>query len=665
MVEEADDQMNELIAPAFMSAKEVLGYDLPTYLYRMPEEQRTGQARRHPVIIVGAGLVGLTAALDLACRDIPVVVLDDSDTVGARGLSSRGINFARRSLEIWDRLGIGQRVAEKGVVWNTHRTYQGSDTIYAYEMNLEADQKHPAILALQQYHVEQILIERLANFDVADVRWRNEVTGVTSLPDHAFLEVQTPDGTYQTEAEYLLACDGAHSTVRRSLDLDSAAMAFDRWFISDVKIDTPIARERHLWIDPPFHEGRCVLLIEMADGIWRTDMQLGEDVDMSDAVTPERAMARLGRMFGDDVSIGIVWAGAYSFQFRVLDQFRHGRIFFLGDAAHENPPFGGRGGNGGIQDADNLVWKLDLVLNRLAPDTLLNSYQSERYPAAVENIAQTARSCWFLSPQTNGRRLFRDAVLSFAKTDPDIRPLVNTGRMSVPFMYEYSDLNTPDAAHWLSGPPPGTAAPNTKVDRLVGSDSLPAHLFDNRRHEFLLLCFVESVEAVNAGLRRALRTFMKQGMGFEVRLIVSQKKVDAEFLTFHDKSGRAFGEYGVNSLSGYLLRPDGHVTARWQEWGGDGLEAAFGQAVGMGDNIVIQATKAKAGSGTLDLPDPPRDDEILFERLVAAVASQAEDKLVQFLRQLVVRLGVRFGSGDILTNAVAESLKDLEPGLSS
>tara|TARA_Y100001960_G_C14212962_1_gene605245 strand:- start:146 stop:622 length:477 start_codon:yes stop_codon:yes gene_type:complete len=158
---------------------------------------------------------------------------------------------------------------------------------------------------------------------------------------------------------------------------------------------------------------------------------------------------------------------------------------------------------------------------------------------------------------------------------------------------------------------------------------------------------------------------MKQGMGFEVRLIVSQKKVDAEFLTFHDKSGRAFGEYGVNSLSGYLLRPDGHVTARWQEWGGDGLEAAFGQAVGMGDNIVIQATKAKAGSGTLDLPDPPRDDEILFERLVAAVASQAEDKLVQFLRQLVVRLGVRFGSGDILTNAVAESLKDLEPGLSS
>ncbi len=656
--------MNELRAPVFMSAKEVLGYDLPTYPYRMPEEQRTGQAQRHPVVVVGAGLVGLTVAVDLACRDIPVVVLDDSDTVGARGLSSRGVNFARRSLEIWDRLGMGHRVAEKGVVWNTHRTYQGADTIYAYEMNLDPDQKHPAILALQQYHVEQFLIERLAELGVADVRWRNEVTSVTSMPDHAVVEVQTLDGTYRTEADYLLACDGAHSVVRRSLGLDSAEMAFDRWFISDVKIDTPIARERHLWIDPPFHEGRCALLIEMADGVWRTDMQLGEDADMSDAVTPERAMERLDRMFGDDASYGIVWAGAYSFQFRALDQFRHDRIFFLGDAAHENPPFGGRGGNGGIQDADNLAWKLDLVLNGSAPDALLDSYQAERHPAAIENIAQTARSCWFLSPQSPGRRLLRDAVLSFSKTDPDIRLLVNTGRMSVPFVYESSDLNTPDADLWQAGPAPGTAAPNTKVDLLDGTDAASAHVFDARNHGFLCLYFAESAGDVSAEFRQAMRDIIEQGVPFEARLIVSQKAADPEFLTFHDASGQAFAEYGANASDGYLLRPDGHVAARWRGWDGSGMESALRQARGEGPVVDSKTGKGDAGTGKLDLPDPPRDDEILFERLVSAVDLQADDMVVPFLRHLVLRLGLRTQSPDVLSNAVAASLKDLEPDLS-
>lgn len=651
--------MGEPRTPVFMSAKEVLGYDLPRYPYRMPEEQRTGRAARHPVIVVGAGLVGLTAAVDLSVRGIPVVLLDDSDTVGARGLSSRGVNFARRSLEIWDRLGMGDRVVEKGVVWNVHRTYLGPDTIYAYEMNPDPDQKHPAILALQQYHVEQYLIDRLRELGMADLRWRNEVVSVNVKPDHASVEVRTPDGLYGIEAEYLLACDGAHSAVRKSLGLDSAEMAFDRWFISDVKIETEIARERHLWIDPPFHEGRCALLIEMADGVWRTDMQLGEDADMADAVTPERAMERLDRMFGVDTSYGIVWAGAYSFQFRVLDEFRHGRVFFLGDAAHENPPFGGRGGNGGIQDADNLVWKLDLVLRGRSPDALLDTYHRERHPAAVENIAQTARSCWFLSPQSRGRRLLRDAVLSFAKTDPEIRPLVNTGRMSVPFSYDSSDLITADSDKWEGGPPPGAAVPNCRVETINGSSALAGHLLDDWGGEFVCLYFAGAVADMPEDARRYLREKLQANLPVETRLLVTGGEADADFRTIRNSRNAAFRAYAAEPGCVYLVRPDGHVAARWRTFDPERVETAISRAAGRHAPAGAIGARTPSSAGDLRLPDPERLDERLFERLVDSVDAAAPDAVPVFLERLVLHLSRRIEDPDIVRGAISASLQDV------
>ena len=121
-------------------------------------------------------------------------------------------------------------------------------------------------------------------------------------------------------------------------------------------------------------------------------------------------------MLGENVEFSFEWISLYRFQSRRLQRFRHGRVLFAGDAAHQMSPFGARGGNSGIQDADNLAWKLDLILRRLAPETLLDSYDEERIPAADENLLHTTRSTDFIAPKSAASRAFRDGVLALAET---------------------------------------------------------------------------------------------------------------------------------------------------------------------------------------------------------------------------------------------------------
>ena len=435
-------------------------FEVPLYAYARSPDQDAATPARHPVVVVGAGPVGLAAAIDLARHDVPVVVLDDNDKVS---WGSRAICFAKRPLEILDRLGCGDAFVDKGVTWNTGKVFFGERQVYAFDLLPEAGHKRPAFINLQQYYFEQYLVDRIRALQAAgkpiELRGRNTVLSVESSPDGVTLEVDTPDGPYTLQAGWLIACDGAGSPIRAMLGLDFVGRVFeDNFLIADVVMQAGFPTERWFWFDPPFNRGQSALLHKQPDNVWRIDLQLGWDIDKEAEKQPERVIPRLKAMLGDDVQFELEWVSIYTFQCRRMERFRHGRVIFAGDAAHQVSPFGARGANSGLQDTDNLCWKLKLVMDGLAPDSLLDSYDAERVPATDENILNSTRSTDFITPKSEISRVFRDAVLDLSEIAPFARPLVNSGRLSVPSIYDGSPLNGADAEGMPARTRPGAPA---------------------------------------------------------------------------------------------------------------------------------------------------------------------------------------------------------------
>ena len=363
---------------------------------------------RHPVVVVGAGPVGLATAIDLAQGGVPVVLLDDDNKLSN---GSRAICFSKRTLEVFDRLGCGQRMADKGVSWHVGRIFHRDQEVYSFDLLPEEGHQRPAFVNLQQYYVEGYLHERAQELPNLDLRWRSRVSGLVQHPDHVALTVDTPDGAYLLEAAWVVAADGGKSTVRGLMGLESRGRSFrDRFLIADVKMTAGFPAERWFWFDPPFHRGQSVLLHRQPDNIWRIDFQLGWDADPVLEKTPERVIPRIQALLGKDAQFELAWVSIYTFCCLRMDAFRHGRVLFAGDAAHGVSPFGARGANSGVQDADNLAWKLRLVVEGKAPDSLLDSYAREREYAADENILNSTRSTDFITPKSEASRLLRDAA---------------------------------------------------------------------------------------------------------------------------------------------------------------------------------------------------------------------------------------------------------------
>lgn len=424
-------------------------YDLPHWPFTPPAELTEGRVIRHPVVIVGAGLAGLTMACDLAQRGIRAVVLDEDDTIGVRGASSRGICYAQKSLEIFERLGLYERIRDKGITWSVGRTFSGNDEVYRFDLQTSSVSRQPPFINLQQFYLEWFLVDRIHALGTTDLRWKNMVRQVTPQNDHVALTVETPQGDYTLEADWLIDASGANSGIRRQLGVAAQeALGSDRWCITDLRFKKPLPTERWTWTDAPFNEHRAVWQHLMGDGVWRIDYQMSPDSDPQEVSKPEVAAARLREQLGPDVDVEFVWIGPYQYRDLLLDEFRHGRIFFIGDAAHVVSPFGARGGNTGIQDAANLGWKLALVLTGRADQRLLDSYQAERRPAAVENLQVTGRTARFLAPRSSVEHRLRRAAIALARRHAFARTLVNTGRMSAANAYPPSAW-LPDGARSL------------------------------------------------------------------------------------------------------------------------------------------------------------------------------------------------------------------------
>jgi 3-(3-hydroxy-phenyl)propionate hydroxylase len=455
-------------------------YENPVFPYRRcPDQDRPGdRGAHHPVVIVGAGLVGLAAAVDLAERGVRSVVLDEDDTVS---FGSRAICFSKRTLEICDRLGVGRRMLDKGITWNRGRVFCGEDEVYSFDLLPESGHQFPAFVNLQQYYAEEWLVARAEETGLVELRWRNRVAGVAPRDTGVTLQVETPEGPYPLSCDWLIAADGAKSFVRRELGLDFKGQVFkDRFLIADVVMQADFPTERWFWFDPPFHKGQSALLHKQPDDVWRIDLQLGWDADPEEEKKPEKVIPRLEAMLGADTPFELEWVSVYTFQCRRLDRFRHGRVLFAGDAAHQVSPFGARGGNGGIQDTDNLCWKLAYVLQGKAPESLLDTYDLERVPATDENILNSTRSTDFITPKNAASRAYRDAVLELSARHPFARSWVNSGRLSKPAVLADTPLST--------GTEVGMAAPDAPLSRAGTAEWLLPHLGDG----FTLLVYADA-----------------------------------------------------------------------------------------------------------------------------------------------------------------------------
>jgi len=512
-------------------------FETPLYPYARSEDQDALAPVRHPVVVVGAGPVGLATAIDMAQHDIPVVVVDDNEKVS---FGSRAICFSKRTLEVMDRLGCGDAMAEKGVVWNVGKVFFDERETYQFNLLPEEGHKRPAFVNIQQYYVEQFLVDRVRELQAEgkpiDLRGRNKVAAIAQHDGFSRIEIDTPEGPYMLEADWLIACDGAGSPTRRMLGLDFVGRVFeDNFLIADVVMQADFPTERWFWFDPPFNRGQSALLHKQPDNVWRIDLQLGWDIDTEEEKKPENVIPRLKQMLGDDVEFELEWVSIYTFQCRRMEKFRHDHVIFAGDAAHQVSPFGARGANSGFQDSDNLGWKLKLVMDGVAPDALLDSYNIERVQGADDNISNSTRSTDFITPKSDISRTFRDAVLQLAEKHEFARPLVNSGRLSVPCIYDGSPLNTADA---LDGPDmtrPGAPCPDVPVK--------DGFLLDMLGDEFILLTInTDAPETIDEA-------------GVKVRRIALTTRKDKRC----DLARRYLGS---EDTAVYLIRPDQHIAAR-------------------------------------------------------------------------------------------------------
>jgi len=551
-------------------------YQRLEFPYARCADQDLAEPARHRVIVVGAGPIGLTMAIDLARHGVPVVVLDDDCRLSA---GSRAICFAKRTLEIWDRLDVGQRMVDKGVSWNVGKVFFQDGLVYSFNLLPESGHRRPAFINLQQYYCEGYLYEAAASLPNVEVRWKNRVVAVAQRPDHVELTVETPEGSYRLQGDYVVACDGSRSPLRAMLGLETRGRVFrDRFLIADVRMSAGFPAERWFWFDPPFHRNQSVLLHMQPDNVWRIDFQLGWSVDPEEERKPEKVIPRIRSLLGEDARFELEWVSIYTFACQRMDRFRHARVIFAGDAAHGVSPFGARGANSGVQDVDNLGWKLALVLAGKAPETLLDTYAAEREFAADENILNSTRSTDFITPKSEVSRRFRNAVLKLAMDHPFARRLVNSGRLSVPATLAQSTLNTPDGDAFAGAMVPGAPAADAPV-RVDGRDDW---FLSQTGGGFAAVVFCDD-GAPSPETASTLHSLAQQAIPVEAIVVVPALRdtgagAQPGVTVVEDAQRMLAQRYDARNGTCYLLRPDQHVCARWRRLVATRVAAAVARA---------------------------------------------------------------------------------------
>jgi 3-(3-hydroxy-phenyl)propionate hydroxylase len=506
-----------------------------------------------PVVVIGNGPVGETASLLLARWGIPVVVLDGRPARDLMG--SKAICQQRDVLDVWEAVGVGRQLADEGVTWSTARTYYKARELFSITLADAGQSGFPPFVNISQARTEEVLADKMADNPLIEQRWGHEVAAISQDESGVRLTCLTVNGAVALRAPYVVMAAGPHAgALRRQLGVGFPGQSYDdRFLICDIRAELPgWERERRFYFDPPRNPGRQVLIHPTPGSVFRIDWQVHANVDLDEEERSGALDARIRAIVGPDADYAIVWKSIYTFHGRRAERMKAGRVLLAGDCAHLMAPFGARGLNSGVHDAENAAWKLAFVLRGWAPEALLQTYDSERMAAAAENLEITEATMRFLVPQNAEERAHRLDILERARRDPEAQSQVDSGRMYEPFWYVDSPLTTPSPDRRFPGRPargqvpppvPGVIVPDTPITDPERPEA--SRLRDIARDGLLLLVAgdvtAEDVQAFAVGLAA-----------------VPVRTIALGSLT---PDGRLAAILGAKPGEAWVVRPDGYIAA--------------------------------------------------------------------------------------------------------
>ncbi|MEV4053670.1 FAD-dependent monooxygenase [Amycolatopsis sp. NPDC049688] len=515
-----------------------------------------------PVLVAGAGPVGLTAAHELARRGVAVRLVDQA---AGPAESSRAIAVHARTLEICAQMGLLDRLLPRGRRVEHFSIHRLGRLLIRFDTNYDdTPTAYPFSLMVDQVITERVLRERLRELGV-EVEWGVALEGFTQHTGEVSVTLRHAGGRVEEAVvPWLLGTDGAHSTVRRQLGLRLRGEAIRTWLNADVVLDAPLpADSNHL-----LHTGDGTLLLVPfpEDGKWRVVDTAGRAVAEDPELVRNRLAAKLSRALGRPVEVATpTWLSLFTVQQRMIERMRVGRCFVAGDAAHVHSPASGQGMNAGMHDAYNLAWKLAAVVTGQAEERLLDTYDEERLPVGATLLGSTRTATALVALRNVLAPVLLPAGLGLLGLAKPVKRRVERTMIrsfsGLALSYADSSLSLPAAAG--TGVPPGGRAAAV----LAGTGAGPARaalreeLADPR---WSLLCFGEGLGPV---LDHVVRT---HGHAVSVRAVPGPGP-----RSLPDPGGVLAAGFGLRGGGYALIRPDGYLAGKGPLTGAGQIEAVL------------------------------------------------------------------------------------------